>query len=325
MCTGLNYTNNGHYFGRNLDLEIDYPVDVCISPRNLKYDWVNGGSMDRHYAMIGMGLVEDGHPLFFEAVNEKGLGMAGLAFAEYAYYFPKEEGKKNIASYELIPYILGQATSVEEARKLFDNLVVSDESVNPKYPASPLHWLIGDEKESIVVESTKDGLHIYDNPFGVLTNAPEFPFNETLVSYFLNVTGNLTDIRFAKDTAGIKEYSRGMGTIGLPGGTDSSSRFVRVAFTKLNSFAPADDLKNVAEFFHILGNVQQVNGESEVVPGQYEITQYTCCANTKTGMFYYSTYYNQSINAVDMNKADLDADSPITYPVIKELQVNYQN
>ena len=44
--------------------------------------------MERHYALIGMADVRDGYPLYAEAVNEKGLGMAGLYFPGNAFYQP---------------------------------------------------------------------------------------------------------------------------------------------------------------------------------------------------------------------------------------------
>jgi choloylglycine hydrolase len=327
MCTSISYTNGEHhYFGRNLDLEIDYPVDVVISPRNYAFNFRHAPALTKHYAMIGMAMVQEDYPLYFEGINEKGLGMAGLAFAGMAYYEPVKDGAVNISTFEFIPYILGQCTSVAEAREKIAAMNLDDVSFAPSLPTSPLHWIIADVNESIVVESTKEnGLKIYDNPFGVLTNCPEFDKQSWNVSNYINVTGNLVDIRFAKDKAGLSQYSRGMGSIGLPGGVDSSSRFVRVAFTKANSISPDEEDKNVSEFFHILGNVQQVSGETEVKPGQYEITQYTCCGNTTTGMFYYTTYYNQSVNAVDMHQENLDDSKLFVYPVIKDLQVNLQN
>ena len=330
MCTGLSLKNGqSHYFGRNLDLEIDYPVDVTITPRNYPFKFRHVPEVKSHYAMIGMGMVQGGYPLYFEGINEKGLGMAGLAFWTSAHYFPVTEGKDNVASFELIPYILGQCATVDEAEEKFKTLNIDDESFAPGMPASALHWLISDENRSIVVEETlKHGLQVYDNPYNVLANEPEFPFHVNNLGFYCNVSNQLMDFnqtRFAPNFPGFVKMGAGMGTAGLPGGVDSISRFVKVAFGRLNSVCPDDEQSNIAQFFHILGSVQQVSGSDQVKPGEYEITQYTCGANTKTLQFYYTTYFNPCVNMVDMMKEDLDSDTVITYPVIRKMDIVPQN
>lgn len=327
MCTALNYQNGVHHlFGRNLDYEIDFPVSVVITPEKYHFDWRHGGSSASHYPMIGMAMVQNNYPLYFEAINNAGLGMAGLAFVADAKFFEPVEGKTNVGSFEIVPYVLTQCSTVEEAKALLANVNITNEPFSGATPPSPLHWMIGDSTGSIVVESCADGLHVYDNPFDVLTNCPTFPFQATNVSNYINLTGNIVDIRFAKDKKGLSMFSRGMGSFGLPGGVDSVSRFVRAAWVKSNSFCNKDDvLKNVAEYFHILSSVAQLNGETEITPDEYEITQYTCCGDTSTGIFYYSTYYNPAVQAVDMTKEDLSGSSLVTIPVKKDPEIQLHN
>lgn len=326
MCTALSYTNGPTYFGRNLDLEIDYPVDVVITPRNFEFEFRNTDPIKSHYAIIGMAMVANNYPLYFDACNEKGLGIAGTAFFGMGYYEPVTEGKVNIATFEIIQYILAQCATIAEVKKLMENVNLDDVAFSPQLPVNQLHWLVSDASGSIVIESTKEkGLKIYDNPFGVLTNCPDFEYQNVNVSYYLNNTGNLVPIRFPNPNNEITLYSRASGTIGLPGGADSVSRFVRAAFTKFSSTTENDPEKNVAEFFHILQNVQQVSGEDEVKPGEFEITIYTDCMDLADGIFYYSTYYNQSLNAVKMHNENLDGTELVVYPVHKEMQVNFQN
>ena len=76
----------------------------------------------KHYAMIGMASVQDGYPLYAEAVNEKGLGMAGLNFTGNAVYQEEEKGKDNVTPFELIPWLLAQCASVSEVRRLLENI-----------------------------------------------------------------------------------------------------------------------------------------------------------------------------------------------------------
>ncbi len=96
-------------------------------------------------------------------------------------------------------------------------------------------------------------------------------------------------------------YSRGMGGMGIPGDLSSQSRFVKVAFTKLNSISGEEEDESVSQFFHILGSVDQQRGCCEVTEGKYEITIYTSCCNTAKGIYYYTTYDNHQITAVDMH------------------------
>ncbi len=330
MCTGLSFRNgNSHYFGRNLDLEIDYPISVTIAPRNYEYKFRHlDTTYKNHYAMIGMGMVVEGYPLMFEAINEKGLGIAGLAFWNSCHYFEPIEGKTNVASFELIPYIMADCATVEDARKKFENMNITNEGFSVHMPPSPLHWIIGDDKETIVVEQTIDGLKVYDDPYDVLTNEPTFPFHKENLNYYCNVCNHIKDFkesRFAPNMPDFRNFGAGTGSANLPGGLDPVSRFVRVAFYTLNSRCKDTENTNISQFFHILQSVAQPDGGDNNKPGEYEITQYTCGCNTKTLRFYYTTYNNQSLNAVDLMKEDLEADQCKMIPVIRDLQVNVQN
>lgn len=329
MCTGLSFKNGGnHYFGRTLDVEFNCPVSVTIVPRNYDFKFRHVSSPNKHYAMIGMGFVQNDYPLLFEAVNEKGLGMAGLALWNSCQYFPIQEGKTNVASFEIIQYILASCKNVEEAKEALKEINITNEQFTDKQPNSPLHWLISDENDSIVLESTKDGVNVYDDPYQVLTNEPPFPFHEMNLNYYCNVCNHIENFdhsRFADHVPNFNHIGAGLGTTQLPGGFDPISRFVRAAYLNMNSVCHNTEQSNVSQFFHILQGVSQPLGANQDQPNTYEYTQYTCCVNTKTLRFYYSTYDNPSLNAVDLKHENLDADQIKTYPVITSFQVNVQN
>lgn len=59
---------------------------------------------------------------------------------------------------------------------MLKNINLANINYSDELPLSPLHWLLADKEKSIVIESMKDGLHIYDNPVGVLTNNPSFDY-----------------------------------------------------------------------------------------------------------------------------------------------------
>ena len=86
MCTAATYYSKDHYFGRNLDLEFSYKETVTIMPRNYSFPIRYEADIDNHYAIIGMAYVVDDYPLFYDGINEKGLGMAGLNFPDNAFY-----------------------------------------------------------------------------------------------------------------------------------------------------------------------------------------------------------------------------------------------
>ena len=259
-----------------------------------------------------------------DGINEKGLGIAGLNFVGNAVYQDKEPGKDNLAQFELIPYLLGQCSSVQEAKELLQNLNLTKEAFREGMPPSPLHWMLADERQAITIEAVEEGLKIYENPVGVLTNNP--PFDKQLfgLNRYLGLSVREPQNTFSKKLE-LSVYSRGMGAIGLPGDLSSSSRFVRAAFVKMNSLSGETEEESVSQFFHILGSVDQQRGCCEVAEGKYEITQYTSCCNAARGIYYYSTYDNHQITAVDMHREDLEAEKLIRYPKIEGEQIRMQN
>ena len=326
MCTASNYITEKHYFGRNFDYEISYNERVTITPRNYEFKYRKIDDIKTHYAIIGIAAGIDGYPLYYDACNEKGLAMAGLNFQGNAVYKEYDEDMVNITPFELIPYILGSASSVSEARKLMGEINLVDINFADELPLSPLHWMLSDNSgESIVVEPLEEGLKIYDNFVGVLTNNP--PFDEQL--FTLNNYRSLSN-KNPENTFGgnidLDEYSRGMGAIGLPGDLSSSSRFAKVAFTRANSYSGSDEASSVSQFFHILGSVEQQNGCTFISdPNLYEYTIYTSCYNTNDGILYYKTYNNSQITAVSLLNEDLDSCDLINYLLINEEKFNFIN
>lgn len=328
MCTAATYKTKDFYFGRTLDYEFSYGEQVTITPRNYEFNFRFAGKLSSHYALIGMAFVVGNTPLYYDAINEKGLGMAGLNFVGNAAYedaLPAgETDKTQVAQFEFIPWILSQCQNVAEAREKLANMRLTNTPFNEQLPTAQLHWIIADENECIVVESMADGLHIYDNPVGVLTNNPPFPMQMFALNNYPGVSCHQPKNTFA-DCLELNAYSRGMGGMGIPGDLSSQSRFVKVAFTKLNSFSNDTENESVSQFFHILGSVDQQRGSCEVAEGKFEITIYTSCCNASKGIYYYTTYNNHQITGVDMHKENLDGSELVTYPLILEGQVNWLN
>ena len=322
MCTAITFSGKDFYFGRNLDLEQTFGEETVITPRNFPLPFRQQPPITHHHAIIGIAHVANGYPLYYDAANEAGLCMAGLNFPGFARYLPVAEGKTNIASFEFIPWVLSQCGNMKEVRKLLPRLQLTDEAFSVQLPPSPLHWIIADQTECICIEPMADGIRIHDNPIGVLTNNP--PFDDQLLQLcnFMHLSPRPPHNHFCHDVK-LTPYSRGMGAMGLPGDLSSQSRFVRAAFTKLNSLC--SDEESLSQFFHILETVSQTKGCCRLEDGSCEITQYTSCCNATRGIYYYTTYGNRRITAVDLCRENLDSDQLIQFPLVTREDVRFIN
>ena len=324
MCTAATYKTKDFYFGRTLDYEFSYVDEVTVTPRNFPFHFRRAGDVPSHYAIIGMAYVVDGYPLYYDAVNEKGLCMAGLNFVGNAAYMDEREEKDNVTQFEFIPWILSQCASVAQARALLGKINLVKIPFSDELPLAQLHWMIADKREAVTVESMKDGLHVHDNPVGVLTNNPPFAEQMFALNNYMHLSVKNPQNHFS-DKLPLHAYSRGMGAIGLPGDLSSQSRFVRVAFVRHISVSATTEEAGISQFFHILNSVDQQRGCCELDGGKYEITIFTSCCNADKGIYYYTTYDNHQITAVDMHRERLDGDTLVRYPLVKGEQIHWQN
>ena len=179
---------------------------------------------------------------------------------------------------------------MKEVRELLAKINITGTPFAENMPAASLHWIIADADEVVTVESMKDGLKIYDNPAGVMTNNPPFDQQMFLLNNYRGLSPRQPENHFSEKLP-LECYSRGMGALGLPGDLSSASRFARVAFTKMNSVSGDSEEESVGQFFHILGSVEQQRGCCEVAEGKYEITIYTSCCNaTKWYLLLHNLY-----------------------------------
>lgn len=324
MCTCIDLKTKDYYFGRNLDLDERFGEKVVITPRNYKFDWKNGSTIFTKYAMIGMASVVQDYPLYAEAANERGLAMAGLYFPQNAYFFEPKDSNLNLAPYELIPYFLGQYATVAEIKNNIKNLNITNIPFSKGLPIADLHWMISDGENCIVLEQMKDGLKIYDNPVGVLTNNPPFDYHLMNLNNYMNLTPNNKEKGFS-NKINLQAYGQGMGAIGLPGDASPASRFIRAAFYKLNSICKEDEESSVTQFFHILDSVAMIQGATITKEGKYDITTYSCCINLSKGIYYYKTYTNNQITAIKMSEKEKLKTKLSIYELIENQQIKYAN
>ena len=323
MCTAISFKTKDHYFGRNLDFEHNFGEVVAITPRHYPFCFRKAQTMASHFAVIGTAVVDNGYPLYFDGTNEKGLSMAGLYFPGNAVYLSEKPGKDNITPFEFIPWILGDCENISQARRKLMNLNLVDILYSKQYPLSPLHWIIADKNNSLVVEPMAAGIKVFENPVGVLTNNPTFDFHLHNLAGYLNLTREEPESRFAPNLK-LSPYSRGMGAMGLPGDLSSPSRFVRATFVKTNSVCQENETDSVSQFFHILRSVEQQEGCVRVGDA-FEKTIYSSCCNTNKGTYYYTTYKSSQITGISLHNANLDGNGVLVFPMRTEPQIQMEN
>lgn len=257
--------------------------------------------------MIGMAYVVSGYPLYYDAVNEHGLFAAGLNFPKSGVLMPKNGGKTNIASFELIPFILGTCSNICEARKVFEHANITDENFKKELPARPLHWFIADKNGSVAVEQTAKGLRVFDDSAEVLANEPDFEKQLEHWNAFLSTNKD-------KKTK-----------MNLPEDFSSCSRFTKAAFLCKASVCGETEEEGISQFFHILSSVSQVEGAERKENGALTKTVYTSCVNSERGIYYYKTYGNSRISANSLFNENLESDLLISYPLIEKQDILYRN
>ena len=324
MCTAAVYRTKDFYFSRTMDLERTFGEEIVVTPRTYPLFFRQARALSAHYAMIGTAIVQDGYPLYYDGLNEKGLSIAGLNFVGNAVYHDALPGKDNIAQFEFMPWVLGQCASVKDVRRLLSRINLTPVPFRENFFVAQLHWIIADQNETIVVEPMASDLKVYDDPAEVLTNNPPFPQQLLQLNNYMPLSPRPPINNFS-DRLELQAYSHGIGAFGLPGDLSSQSRFARAAFHLLNSHSGNSEQESVSQIFHVLGTVSMPCGSCMLESGQYYFTIYTSCFNASRGIYYYTTYDNPQISAVQLSRCDLSQTALIRFPMLQELQVHWQN
>ena len=280
MCSTFKFKN---CMGRNYDYEVSYDEEVIFIPKEEpvcqnQYDIIG----------IGSGLFKD-YPMLYDAMNSQGLCMSGLAFTDNAVYYPFNKSKLNIPVWNMIPYILGNSKSVKDFKNGFTgeyNLNITDTPFNEQTPNAELHWFLCDKEEAVVIESTEDGLQIYDNSLGTMTNNP--PFNKQVEYCNIDFIGE--DKENSLQEIGKEWKTRGLETLGLNGDYTSSGRFERLTWLK-QKLEKYDVEDSVIGSFKLCQSVEQLYGCTPV-GNKFEYTIYQSVYNMDE-LYLYTRKTNQ--------------------------------
>ncbi len=334
-CTGITLrAEDGSYIqARTMEWgSFDLQSELIIVPRGHQYTGVTPDGKPGHqwsakYGVLGINGL--GRPDITDGLNEKGLAVSLLYLPGVADYEPYDptEADRAISPMQTANWILTSCASVADVRENLPSIKVVpvlEEAIGGI--AAPLHFLVSDPTGStVVVEYTDKKLHIYDNPVGVMTNSPGFPWHLT----------NLSNYMFLKPDTGesvkvgeleLKPIGVGSGMLGLPGDFTPPSRFVRaVAFRNTVPELENGD-RAVEEAFRILNNFDIPIGTmgAEENPAILGDTQWTTAMDTKSLRYYYRTMHNHRIRVVDLKEIDFSAGELRRHPLDEAQKQDYE-
>lgn len=290
------------YFARSMDIEYKLVGSVTVTPQNYRFEFTNGEILKNHYAIIGMAVVKKGYPLYAEAANQAGLCMAALSFPDSARYSNSTHEKANFAPFELIPYVLCKCKNISEAKNKLKHATLVDLPFDEQTPNTPLHWIIADKNGAVVAEQTEQGLAIYDDPFGVLTNNPPFPFHTENVRAYRNLSPEYDCSGVFSD---LPPLGGGACTNGLPGDYSSPSRFIKAAFLRRVCKPKENTQDNSSHMLSLIGAVAPPKGAVLDQNGRPHYAVYSCCINADKGIYYLHKYESNDTEEFRLSQHDL--------------------
>ncbi|ARD94310.1 linear amide C-N hydrolase [Lactococcus lactis subsp. lactis] len=318
----LESQDNKHFLSRTMDFQIEMAEQILFIPRNKEIGFAhsNEETIETSYACLGMGVMEEGHPVLFDGINEKGLMGATLYFPGYADYSENiKKNQKGISPDMVIPTVLTQASNLEEIIDLFDKKFVIINDTNPTLGLTPpLHFIFSDSSgQSLIIEPRQGGLSIIKDSIGVMTNSPDYQWHETNLRNYLSFTPNQKEsIELLGKT--LKPFSQGSGTFGFPGDFTPPSRFVRTAYLKNYAEKPSNELAAITLCHHILESVSIPKGIVITEHGASDFTCYSAYMCSETLSYYFSTYGNQRIRKISLSESLKNEKEFKNFPIVNE-------
>ena len=313
-CTGISmFSADGSYFqartiewaGTNLN-SMYVVVPRNFSQTSFTPKGTNGMTFISKYGYIGLAVHEK--EFIAEGLNEAGLSAGLFYFPNFGSYqlYDEKYNSTTIADLQLVSWILSQFATVDEVKANINKVrVVSLMGGDGSEEA--IHWRVGDKSgKQIVIEIEKGVPHIYDNPIGVITNAPDFPWHLSNLSNYINLTPINPPAHKMADFM-VEPIGHGNGFLGLPGDFTPPSRFVRAAFFKSTAPMLATARATMLQCFHILNNFDipiGMNFPKNEIPDLPSATQWTSVIDLTNGVVYYKTFDNNNIRMIDLKNID---------------------
>lgn len=304
-CSSLTLTTKDarHFLARTMDFTLDPGSCVLLLPRGQHLTLSQAGNYTRiQYAILGMGTQDPKQRTLYDGVNENGIMGAVLYYPE-AVYAPSGYGTLNpVNPLAALLYLLGNSRSLTDIRDLSGHMTLIDEGNPILGHAPPLHFIFSDRQGStLVMEPDRDGMSYHEHTVGVLSNAPEYPWQETNLRNYIGISP-WPAAPLALDGQVLLPFGQGSGTWGLPGDYSSPSRFARVAYMKQYSRQGDNELDGMNQCMQILSTVNIPQGAVLTKEGYADYTRYTCAICAESLTYYFSTYECRRISAVTMTE-----------------------
>lgn len=304
MCTTFVYKNK--YFGRNMDIDIPFGEKIIFTP-NGYWDMYKCVNSSNKYKILGIGSLVNDTPLYAEAINEYGLYMAGLNFPYNAEYGNEKDDLLNLAPYELIPYFLGNYKNIDELQEDIKNLNIVNIEFKQDLPLASLHFFLSDGNKNLVIEQVKEGLKIYEDKVGVLTNNPIYPYHIYNLQNYANLNVRNPHTYIFEENEYLP-YGEGIGLFGLPGDFSPTSRYIRSAILK-NYMEKHESINFVSDVFHLLDNTAMIRGSVITKNNRLDITRYSVCYSKLERKIWIKTYDNFNVYSTSFSDFDRELES----------------
>ncbi len=303
--------------GRTMEFGMDSGWKIAVAPRNIAFTSPAPGGKDGlawqskygYVSVVGWGI----DTMVVDGLNEKGLSFGALWYeldVQWQEVKPGEE-KRALAQTMMGAWLLGNFATVDEVKKAIAEVKLFGHVVPALGMSPPGHGIIHDAQgKCIVVEVEEGRVHIYDNPLGILTNAPGFPWHVAHLRQFIGMT---TENPKPLEMSGMKfmPTGHGAGMIGLPGDLTPPSRFIRLGITTHFADKAENADKNLNLCQHIVdsfaitkGLVTEKTADGKVLK---ETTQWASFRDLTNKVFYFKTYDNPDLRKIDLMKLDLTA------------------
>ncbi len=303
---------------RSMEFAVDLKYDVIVVPRNRAYtspapDGKEGLSWKTRYGYVGVACLGQEYGVS-DGMNERGLAVGVLWFESDMKWptVPPSDMRRALAQSMISDWILGSFAGVEEVKREIAGARVFNYTDPATRMALTVHFVVYDAAGGCIVIEYEDGVcRIHENPLGIMTNAPRFPWHMTNLRQYVGMTSEKPE---AFQVAGLNfpATGHGAGMFGLPGDLTPPSRFVRLAVLTRFADKQPDARRTLTLAHHIINTFAIPFGMvTDTMPDKKtvlkESTQWVTFRDLTHRVIYFKTYENQSLRKIDLNRIDFSA------------------
>jgi len=319
--------------GRTMEFGVDMHYALVVIPRNKVFispvpDKGAGLQWKTKYGYVGINALgkEEG---VSDGINEAGLSFSLLWYDNDMQWqdVGSKEKASALANIMMGTWILSSFSNVDEVAQGIKKVRVFGLK-NPEMGGMviPAHFIVHDARGGcIVIEYEKGEARIYDNPLGIMTNAPNFPWMLTNLRNYVGMSEKMLEPS-AFGGATYNTTGHGSGMFGLPGDITPPARFVRMAvMTKLaDKPANAEGALNLAQ--HIVNSLDIIRGmavdrdkEGKIIAS--ETTQWSTYRDLTNRIYYFRTYDNLNMRRIDLTKINFQTDKVKTIKMFEDREI----